>query len=248
MTISKQLEKIIVPQSDSVRELWLEKQLSRLPKRKKILDAGAGECYYRRYCQHLQYVSQDLADYDGKGNRKGIQTGKRDYSALDIVSDIVNIPVKSKSFDAVLCAEVFEHLPAPLDALKEISRVLADEGTLLLTAPFTSLTHYSPYYYYSGFSINFYKENLPKYGFKIEEIYTYGNYFDYLALELLRTPLVCWRTIRFFSIPILLIYPIAIPVYILLRLLAIAFPDSQELLNFGHCIRARKKSSMQVIM
>lgn len=248
MSIRTLLEKIIIPQSDTVRELWLSKQLSRLSKREKILDTGAGECYYRRYCQHLEYISQDLAGYDGRGNRKGIQTGKRDYSRLDIISDIVDIPVKSKSFNAVLCAEVFEHLPAPLDALKEISRILTDGGTLLLTAPFVSLTHYSPFYYYSGFAINFYKENLPKYGFKIEEIYTYGNYFDYLALELLRVPLVCWRAIHIFSIPILLAYPIAIPVYILFRLLARAFPDSQELLNFGHCIRARKKSSKQAMM
>lgn len=243
MSLWNQLEMVIVPQSDAVREQWLAKQLGKLPKGKKILDAGAGECYYSRYCKHLKYVSQDVAKYDGQGNKEGIQTGERDYSKLDIISDIADIPVKSRSFDAVLCAEVFEHLPNPLNALKEISRILADGGTLLLTAPFVSLTHYSPYYYYSGFSINFYRKNLPDYGFKIEEIYTYGNYFDYLALELLRAPIVCWRKTHFFSIPILFIYPIAIPVYALLRLLAVVLPDSQELLNFGYCVKAKKESS-----
>lgn len=241
MNIWSLLDKLMVPQSDTVRERWLANQLEKLPKGRKILDAGAGECYYSRYCKHLKYVSQDIAKYDGKGNKEGIQTGERDYSLLDIISDITEIPAKSGSFDAVLCAEVIEHVPDPLMALKEISRVLADSGTLLLTAPFVSLTHYSPYYYYSGFSINFYKVNLPHYGFTIEEIYTYGNYFDYLALELLRAPIVCWREMHFFSIPILLIYPIACPIYGLLRLLAVVLPDSQDLLNFGYCVKARKK-------
>ena len=113
-----------IPQSEKVRELWVADQLRKIQPGKKILDAGAGECDYRQYCEHLNYISQDLGKYDGKGDGKGIQTNSRDSSRIDIVSDIVNIPIKSGSFDAVLCVEVFEHLPRPLDALSELSRVL----------------------------------------------------------------------------------------------------------------------------
>lgn len=235
--------KIIIDDGDKTREQWVSKQLAKLPKNLKIIDAGAGECYYKKYCQHLKYISQDFGKYNGKGDKKGIQTGKRDSSKIDIISDIVDIPIKSSSFDAVLCIEVFEHLPRPLDALKEISRILKKEGVLILSAPFSSLTHYSPYYFYSGFSINFYKENLPRYGLRIKEIYVYGNYFNYVAVELLRMPIVCWRMIGVLSLPIFLVYPIVVPTYFVFRFLSLIFPSSKNLLSFGICVKAQKTKS-----
>lgn len=235
------LASLFIPQSDKAREDWVAKQLSSVPKNSTILDAGAGECHYKKYCQHLKYTSQDFNRYEGIGDKKGIQTGKRDVSKIDIVSDITKMPLKSESFDSVLCVEVFEHLPRPLDALKELSRVTKKGGILILTAPFASLTHYSPFYFYSGFSINFYKDNLPKHGFQIEKIYTYGNYFDFITLEIIRTPLVLWRMINIFSLPIFLIYPIVTPAYMLMRLLGLIFPQSQDLLSFGLCIKAKKQ-------
>lgn len=230
----------IIPQSDSKRKTWIINALSKLPKDSSILDAGAGECQYEKYCSHLKYISQDFNEYNGKGDKKGIQTGKRDISKINIVSDIVDIPVESESFDSVLCAEVFEHIPNPIDAVAELSRVTKKGGTLLLTAPFTSLVHYSPYYFYSGFSQNFYKENLKKYNFKIEEIYTYGNYFDSIALEIARTPLVLLRMYGIKALPLTILCLFMIPAYIFTRILGLVFPKSSELLAFGICIKAKK--------
>jgi ubiquinone/menaquinone biosynthesis C-methylase UbiE len=231
---------LILPASEYPREQWLVKQLKHISKGKKIIDAGAGECYYEQYCQHLHYTSQDFNQYNGIGDHTGIQTGTRNRKRIDIVSDITEIPVKSRSYDVILCVEVFEHIPNPYDALKEFSRILKKGGTLLLTAPRSSLTHYSPYYYFSGFSEQFYIAALPQYGFNIEKIYTYGNYFDSLALELLRVPIICFRSRNLINIALLILYPLAIPVFFLLRFFAILMPKSKELLSFGHCIRARK--------
>lgn len=235
------LKNFILPQPDLIRKYWIIKQLAKLPKSSTILDAGAGECQYKKYCKHLKYTSQDFGKYDGKGDSKGIQTGKRDQSKIDIVSDIVDMPVKSGSFDNVLCIEVFEHIPRPLEALRELHRVLRKGGTLILTAPFSSLTHYSPYYFYSGFSLHFYKENLPRLGFKIEEIYSYGNYFDHISLELARVPLILWRKLSFFALPLFLIYSSAFPIYFLLRVLAVTPIVPEGLFYFRHCIRAIKE-------
>ena len=137
--------------NSSFREEWLKVVLSEIPKGKKILDAGAGESQYKIYCEHLDYIAQDFAMYDGVGDSKGIQKEKRDYSNLDIVSDITSIPIENDYFDAVMCVEVFEHLPNPIEALLELNRVLKPGGKLILTAPFASLTHYSPYHYATGF-------------------------------------------------------------------------------------------------
>ena len=67
------------------------------------------------------------------GDSKGIQKDSRDYSSLDIISDITSIPVSDNTFDAVMCIEVFEHLPNPIDALVELNRVLKPGGKLILT-------------------------------------------------------------------------------------------------------------------
>lgn len=168
------------------RELWLEKTLRNIPKGKNILDAGAGELQYKRFCKHLKYTSQDFGQYTGEGNNSGLQTGSWDNSKLDIVSDILSIPVKDSSFDAIMCVEVFEHIPKPVEALKEFSRILKKNGHLILTAPFACLTHFAPYFYYNGFSQYFYRDLLEDLGFEIIDLNLNGNYFEYLAQEIRR--------------------------------------------------------------
>lgn len=165
------------------RKQWIQKNLLTIPPGKKILDAGAGECQYRQFCQHLKYTSQDIANYTGSGDRKGLQTGRWDNSQIDIVSDITQIPRPDKSFDAVLCTEVLEHVENPFTALNEFSRLTKKGGWLILTAPFASLVHFSPHYYYSGFSTNFYKKNLPKYGYKLVKLELNGSYFEHVGQE-----------------------------------------------------------------
>ena len=61
---------------------------------------------------------------------------------------------------------------------------------MIITAPFCSLTHFSPYHFHSGFNRYFYKTHLQKLGFKIIEIKANGNYFEYLAQEIRRIPQV----------------------------------------------------------
>ncbi|MGA2913324.1 MAG: class I SAM-dependent methyltransferase [Methanoregula sp.] len=68
-------------------------------------------------------------------------------SNLDIVSENTSIPELDASFDAIMCIEVFEHLPEPILAIKEFSRLLKPDGHLILTAPFCCLTHMAAYYF-----------------------------------------------------------------------------------------------------
>jgi len=166
------------------REKWLKEKLLNLHRGIRILDAGAGELQYKRFCSHLNYVSQDFGKYDGIGDQKGLQMQSWDNSKIDIISDITNIPEPDNSFDAIMCIEVFEHLPAPIEAIKEFSRLLKKNGTLIITAPFCSLTHFAPYHFYSGFNRYFYERHLTDCGFQIDEIIPNGNFFEYIAQEL----------------------------------------------------------------
>jgi len=174
--------------NESTRVTWLEKTLKIIPERSRILDAGAGEQQFKRFCSHLNYVSQDFAQYVPEELPSGLQMAKWDYGKLDIVSDIANIPEPDGSFDAVMCTEVFEHIINPRDAVKEFSRLLRAGGFLVITAPFCSLTHFAPYHFYTGFNRFFYEQELKTNGFEILELSANGNYFEYLGQEINRVP------------------------------------------------------------
>ncbi len=188
--IKSYLKKLIIRDDDigfnnkGPRDIWLKDRLERLPQGSSILDAGAGELQYKHLCAHLEYTSQDFGQYDGKGNSEGRQTGSWDSSRVDIISDITAIPVKEKSFDAIMCVEVLEHLPEPARAIKEFSRVIKRGGTLIITAPFCSVTHFAPYYFANGYSKYWYEKVLGENGFEIKEVSYNGNFFTYMAQEL----------------------------------------------------------------
>jgi SAM-dependent methyltransferase len=189
--ILKKLLKINI--NEDVRNHFLKTELVKIPAGLKILDAGAGELKNKPICQHLEYVSQDICEYDGRGNAQGLHMGTWNTSGIDLVCDIVDIPVSNQSFDAIICSEVFEHLPDPALAVREFSRILKKGGTLILTAPFDSLVHFAPYYYATGFSEFWYKYHLQVHGFEIIKIEANGDWFSLVRQEIMRLPSMSMR-------------------------------------------------------
>ncbi len=185
-TIIKQLIKINI--NEEQRGVWLAKTLAAVPSGLRILDAGAGELRNKPLCAHLDYVSQDACQYEGTGDDQGLQTGTWDTSLIDLVSDIVDIPEPATSFDVILCSEVLEHLPDAIRVLDEFRRLLKPGGQLILTAPFASFVHFSPYHYATGFSRYWYEYHLPIRNFEIQELTPNGDWFSYVKQEMLRLP------------------------------------------------------------
>ncbi len=171
---------------EEIRDTWVITKLSEIESGKTILDAGAGEMKYAKYCEHLKYIAQDFGKYDPQEEHRGFQMTKWDTSACNIICDIIDMPLEKETVDVIMCTEVFEHIKNPVLALKEFNRVLKTDGILLLTAPVCSLTHMAPYYYYNGFSLYWYRDHLRENGFEIIEIKEYGNYFKFLCQEMLR--------------------------------------------------------------
>ncbi len=228
-------------QNEATRVAWVEQALKQVPPGWRLLDAGAGEQQYRKFCSHLRYVSQDFAQYDPSKTSSGLQMPAWDYGRLDIVSDITRIPEPDASFDAVLCAEVLEHIPDPLLAIREFARLLRPGGILILTAPFCSMTHFAPYHFSTGFSRFFYEHHFPRSGLELVELTPNGNYFEYIAQELRRVPEMAARYApqvgvlqrwRFFFAGRLLR---------LMARLSKADSGSAELLCFGYHLRARRQ-------
>lgn len=171
--------------NDSNRVTWLSNKLNDVKTGARILDAGAGELRFKDFCSHLDYISQDFGQYEGQGDGSGLQQGTWDTKKIDLICDIVSIPEEDGSFDAILCTEVLEHIPDPTDALDEFSRLLKPGGTLILTAPFSSLVHFAPYHYCTGFSRYWYEHHLEKRGFEIQELTPNGDWFAFCQQDLM---------------------------------------------------------------
>jgi ubiquinone/menaquinone biosynthesis C-methylase UbiE len=182
------LRKIFLFESNEVeRRKWVEKQLNFISAGKKILDAGCGTQQYKTYCKHLKYHAQDFAKYDGKGDGQGLQKNNWKYGELNYIGDIWKIDEKDNFFDVILCTEVIEHILYPNETIKEFSRLLKPNGTLILTAPVCSIPHFSPYYYYNGFSEYYYKEMARLNSFEIVSIKSNGDAFEYIGGEIFRS-------------------------------------------------------------
>ncbi len=188
--------------NDADRAAWVSAQLEALPAGWRLLDVGAGELRFRPACAHLHYVSQDFGRYDGRGDGAGLQTGTFDQSGIDLVCDVMDVPEPDGSFDAILCTEVLEHVPDPIGAVREMARLLRPGGRLILTAPFVSFTHFSPYHFHTGFARYWYEHWLPRLGFAVITLEPAGDdgFFDFLAQEIGRIPAI-WR--RYSHLPVI---------------------------------------------
>ena len=214
------------------RQEWVKNSLLALSADLSILDIGAGEQQYKKYCTHLKYTSQDFNQYTGSGNGIGFQTGVWDTSKIDIVSDIISIPQPDAFYDAILCTEVIEHVPDPISAIREFKRLLKPGGELILSAPFSSFTHFAPYHFCTGFNKYFYEHHLEGKGFEILETSPNGDYSHFLAQEIRRILSFYGKTPWYLKVAC----------FIILRFLYVKskMVNTQDFGCFGYHVRAKR--------
>jgi glycosyltransferase involved in cell wall biosynthesis/predicted SAM-dependent methyltransferase len=166
------------------RDRWMAEEAANIPSGSRVLDVGAGTCPYRSLFSHCNYKSHDFKKLEKieLGDAQG-------YGQIDYVSDITSIPVADASFDVVVCTEVLEHTPDPIKAIAEVARILRPGGELLLAAPLGSGLHQLPFHFYGGFTPQWYKHFLPRFGLELLEIQPNGGFFKMLAQECAR---VAW--------------------------------------------------------
>lgn len=132
-----------------------------------MLDVGCGNCpYYLMFEPLVQtYVGMDYVAGESE--------------KLSLVGDAQAIPLKSDSFDTILCTEILEHVAEPQQALKEMFRVLRRSGILILTTPQRAPIHAAPhdYYRFTRYGLAYIAE---KAGFKIRQISPRGGLFIFM--------------------------------------------------------------------
>jgi SAM-dependent methyltransferase len=100
--------------------------------KERVLDygCGLGHAYQRQLaCAVKAYVGADVAPMAlADARRKG-------FEALAINPDTGSVDATDAAFDGATCIEVFEHLFDPLQAAREIYRLLKPGGVLIATVP-----------------------------------------------------------------------------------------------------------------
>jgi SAM-dependent methyltransferase len=170
------------------RHAWVGEQAQLIAQGARLLDVGAGTCPYRGLFVHTRYEAHDFGQYEGyrdKERDEGL------YGPMDYISDVTAIPVPDDAFDAVLCTEVLEHVPEPIAAIGELTRLLKPGGVMLLTAPLGSGLHQEPFHFYGGFTPHWYQMVAARFGLDVEEVSPNGGTYRHIAQECAR---VSWMT------------------------------------------------------
>lgn len=162
------------------RDRWVAEQAARLPADTLVLDVGAGSCPYRGYFAHCRYQTQDFVALAPGQLRGG------GYGQIDYVCDAASIPVAPTSFDAIVCAEVLEHVPEPIKVVHEFARILKPGGKLILTAPLGSGIHQEPHHYYGGYTEFWYRKFLSEAGFQDIVVKANAGSFMFYGQESIR--------------------------------------------------------------
>jgi glycosyltransferase involved in cell wall biosynthesis/predicted SAM-dependent methyltransferase/tetratricopeptide (TPR) repeat protein len=160
------------------RDRWVREKAAAVSPGLRVLDVGAGTCPYRPLFAHCEYRTHDFKKYNGV--KLGNTTA---YGQIDYESEITKIPVPDQYFDVILCTEVLEHVPEPIEAVREMMRILKPSGRLFLTAPLGSGLHQLPFHFYGGYTPEWYRYVAQKFGLEINEISPNGGYFKLLAQE-----------------------------------------------------------------
>lgn len=117
------------------RAAWIENVLnSRFArKRLRLADIGCGRGFYFPLYAELG-ASVFGVEPDPVPLRLAKQRG-RVTGAFVVSAPADKLPFAEASFDAVVMSEILEHLPEPVQALREAHRILKPGGLLLVTVP-----------------------------------------------------------------------------------------------------------------
>lgn len=117
----------------------------RLRPQSKFLDVGCGTAeVIFRLAKEFKEVKFFGIDFSKGMIEKAINKTYHLNNVKIIEANVENLPFEDKTFDFILCLDTFHHFYNPDLALKEIRRVLKDNGLFLLVDPSPDIFYLKP--------------------------------------------------------------------------------------------------------
>lgn len=197
-----------------------------------LLDLGCGKVPLHN--AYKQYISESTCiDWDNSFHKNIF---------LDMYCDLnTALPLYNNSYDTIILSDVLEHIKEPKALLKEINRIMTNDGILFINVPFFYWLHEEPhdYYRYTKYALLAMVEET---GFEIIEFETLGGAPEILADILAKT------TIRIPGIGKLLAINIQklTAIFIKMKLGKKISKVTSNQFPFGYAIIAKKTPSITV--
>jgi len=138
-----------------------------------VVDVGVGSAPYKNLIKHKKYIGLDAKD--------------NGFTNVIIADANETLPLGNEIADLVISTETIEHLKKPGLALKEMYRVMKEDGMLVLTTPMTWQLHEEPndYFRYTKYGLEYL---LKEAGFRDVKIQAANGYY-YTLFQLFSIPL-----------------------------------------------------------
>jgi len=155
--------------NDSLRRYFVDRYQARevalWPPDLRVLDIGG-----HKVAKRGQF---DLSAFPVRVTCLNISSVKRP----DVLGDGAALPFPDRVFDAVVCAELLEHVYDPQRVLAEVARVLRPGGRLLITVPFLVQIHGDPDDF-GRYTDSFWRRALADQGFDAIAIEPHGQFWS----------------------------------------------------------------------
>jgi 2-polyprenyl-3-methyl-5-hydroxy-6-metoxy-1,4-benzoquinol methylase len=96
----------------------------------RMLDLGCGSGWFS---QRAVQIGADVVSVDISNSL--VRTTNSRAGSRGVVGDAARLSFASGCFELIVCSEMLEHLEEPEWGIRELARVLASRGTLVLTTP-----------------------------------------------------------------------------------------------------------------
>ena len=123
---------------DDYHEVFYEEQDEQIPSRlkaffpiagaKRLLDFGCGAGHFLKAARALGFSAEGV-ELDPAVRRNAATTSGCPVSSLD------DLKGSGKRFDIVHLGDVLEHLPTPVESMRELESLLSDDGRFLVEGP-----------------------------------------------------------------------------------------------------------------
>lgn len=148
---------------------------------KNILDVGSASGWFLKELKKT-FINSECVGIDAY--KKAIDYGKKTYANIELLNaDAHRIPFRNNTFEVIVCCEVLEHVENPETVIKEMKRVLKNDGSLIIEIDTGNWLFKLVWYFWTNlrkgvwrdshvhsFSVNKLKSLFAKNGLKIKKV------------------------------------------------------------------------------